>query len=249
MGVINQASNLIDRVVRVEKRVNDIWKKIGLTSATISKGGLTLLHSAFLRMVLSNDVEVVRIGERTYTDGTVYQGIIFRRPDNTSVFSTIPIDQDPSKIAWALYDQQNRIVVSSDGATGGLALPWIPIPMYPMFSMPGTSLYAYRTIDAANIQSETLLWEGCISKVLGPFLQINGVWGQASGSNQTTYSVHVGGNKIGEWTASSLDVSIVGPFPIHNYLGSSEITVQIKASATGTGVVACSVRSCTQRQT
>jgi hypothetical protein len=51
MGQVNQPSNLLDRIKQVETQVARLWKSIGLSSATIAAGGLTLLNNAFVKML------------------------------------------------------------------------------------------------------------------------------------------------------------------------------------------------------
>jgi hypothetical protein len=62
MGQINLPTNLLDRIKRVEDQISRLWKAVGLSSATIASGGLTLLNSAFLKMLGPTDNELVYIG-------------------------------------------------------------------------------------------------------------------------------------------------------------------------------------------
>ncbi|MGI8308131.1 hypothetical protein [Saccharopolyspora hattusasensis] len=75
MGQVNQPSNLLDRIKRAEQQIQRLWKSVGLASATISRGGLTLLQDAFLRMVDDNQTEVLYIGP----DNTGKQVLTIRR--------------------------------------------------------------------------------------------------------------------------------------------------------------------------
>lgn len=62
MGQINLPTNLLDRIKRVEDQISRLWKAVGLSSATIAAGGLTLLNSAFFKMLGPTDNEIVYIG-------------------------------------------------------------------------------------------------------------------------------------------------------------------------------------------
>lgn len=62
MGQINLPTNILDRVKRVEDQISRLWKAVGLSSATIAAGGLTLLNNAFLKMLGPTDNELVYIG-------------------------------------------------------------------------------------------------------------------------------------------------------------------------------------------
>lgn len=123
MGQVNQPSNLLDRIIRVEKRVEEIWKKVGLASAVIRRGGLTLLDDAFIRMVDDNGDEIVYIGP----DNEGKQIIRIRREGGADVLYTYTAG---GRQFWALTDNTRQIVFSDDAVSGqGIARPWIPIPV------------------------------------------------------------------------------------------------------------------------
>jgi hypothetical protein len=124
VGQVNQPSNLLDRIVRVEKRVEEIWKKVGLASAVIRKGGLTLLDDAYLRMIDDNNDEIVYIGP----DSEGKQIIRIRREGGADVLYTYTAQG--GRQFWALTDNARQIVVSDDAVSGqGIARPWMPIPV------------------------------------------------------------------------------------------------------------------------
>ena len=124
MGQVNQPSNLLDRIIRVEKRVEEIWKKVGLASAVIRRGGLTLLEDAYLRMVDDNNHEIVYIGP----DNEGKQIIRIRREGGAEVLYTYTAQG--GRQFWALTDNAQQIVFSDDAVSGqGIARPWIPIPV------------------------------------------------------------------------------------------------------------------------
>lgn len=124
MGQVNQPSNLLDRIIRVEKRVEEIWKKVGLASAVIRRGGLTLLEDAYLRMVDDNDHEIVYIGP----DNEGKQIIRIRREGGAEVLYTYTAQG--GRQFWALTDNAQQIVFSDDAVSGqGIARPWVPIPV------------------------------------------------------------------------------------------------------------------------
>lgn len=62
MGQVNLPTNVLDRIKRVENQISRLWKAVGLSSATIASGGLTLLNSAFFKMLGPIDNELVYIG-------------------------------------------------------------------------------------------------------------------------------------------------------------------------------------------
>jgi len=124
VGQVNQPSNLLDRIIRLEKRVEEIWKKVGLASAVIRKGGLTLLDDAYLRMVDDNNDEIVYIGP----DDEGKQIIRIRREGGADVLYTYTAAS--GRQYWALTDNAHQIIFSDDAESGqGIARPWIPIPV------------------------------------------------------------------------------------------------------------------------
>ncbi|MFB9687714.1 hypothetical protein [Amycolatopsis plumensis] len=62
MGQISLPTNILDRLKRVENQISRLWKAVGLSSATIAAGGLTLLNNAFLKMLGPTDNEILYIG-------------------------------------------------------------------------------------------------------------------------------------------------------------------------------------------
>lgn len=242
MGQVNQPSNLLDRIKDLERKYQQLWKAIGLTSATIAKGGLTLLNDAFIRAIDDNQTEILYLGP----DENGIQIFRLRRENGTTIMRT------GTAIGglqfWAMADNSGRIIVSDDAETGsGLARPWLPVPMYPKFVSASAPLYQYATIDAANIAAEQQIWEARAA-VSHPKITVNGVWGQASGSNTTTYRLKVAGDLIGQWTVGGLDVSLRGPFDVSGLVGTDDAVIELTADSTGNGLVAAQVLACYLRQ-
>jgi hypothetical protein len=144
MGQVNQPSNLLDRIKRLEQQYQQLWKAIGLTSATIEKGGLTLLNDAYIRMVDDNGDEIVYIGP----DGSGRQIIRIRREGGGEVLYTYTLANGNQ--FWALTDTASNILVSDDALSGlGIARPWIPLPHKPIDwnVLPKTTSTAFTTLD------------------------------------------------------------------------------------------------------
>lgn len=144
MGQVNTPSNLLDRIKQLERQYQQLWKAIGLTSATIEKGGLTLLNDAFIRMVDDNGHEIVYLGP----DGTGQQIIRIRREGGSSVLYTYTVTNGNQ--FWALTDTSSNIVISDDAQSGqGIARPYIPLPhgVYDWNVLPKTTSTAFTTLD------------------------------------------------------------------------------------------------------
>lgn len=236
----------------LEAMIRQIWDHLTeaqrktLFSAVISSGGLTVQGGGAVRVRLDSGVEIFYAGPMTF-GGTPYQGIMMRRADGTPIFYTFPVSGDPNNIAWSFFDQASREIISSDAVTGGLARPWIPIFLVPKMAMAaGTFSYYNLPVTA----TETQLWEGRIPFVSHPFIEVDGVWGQASGSNSTTYRLKVSGVEVGNWVVSGgLVANRRGPFSIASNLSSTWASVELTVQSSGTGVQACHVVGCSMRQT
>lgn len=117
-----------------------------------------------------------------------------------------------------------------------LVEPQWPIVVYPQFQRSealGTG--GYTTVAATSLFS----WEGRI-RPSHPKVEIDGVWGQSSGANTTTYAIKLGGTTVGQWTVGGgLEVARHGPFDISQYIGQDWLKIEVSiTSSTGTGQVA-----------
>lgn len=245
-GVVPVAADSIEALLRtIHGRLSEDQRKT-LYSAAISEGGLLIQGGGALRIRLDNGVEIFYAGPLDFL-GTPYQGVMMRRADGTAIFYTFPVGGDPNNIAWSFFDQAGREIISSDAATGGLARPWIPVFLIPKMAMAaGTFAYYSLPVNASEVQ----LWEGRIPFVAQPFVEVDGVWGQASGSNSTTYRLKLNGTQIGSWVVSGgLVNNRRGPFDISASLNTTWASIELTAQSTGTGVQACHVVGCSMRQT
>jgi hypothetical protein len=85
MGQINLPSNLLDRIKRAEDQITKLWKSVGLASATIASGGLTLLNNAYLKMLGTGDNEILYIGP----DGGGTQVVRIRDAAGNVIFANV----------------------------------------------------------------------------------------------------------------------------------------------------------------
>lgn len=246
MGQINLPDNWIDEKRDLQRQIDELRAAVGLSSATISRGGLTIENDAFFKMLSSGGVQIVYIGPSAIPG---HQGIVFRRSDGTLVMDT-QYDVVSATDFWAFWDRSGHIVMSDDVQAGvGLARPWLSVPMNPMFSMAANILWSYMNLTVASVTTETVLWEGRIPLATHPKVQVNGVWGQASGSNNSTFKLYVDGSSVGTWTENGvLDAGVKGPFDISSVHDRTDLVVQVRASASGTGNVACHVHNLALRQ-
>lgn len=121
-----------------------------------------------------------------------------------------------------------RIVTQDSGFVN----PQIPIMLYPQF----TSNVAAGTSGTARVNSGVLVsWEGRFKPAFRR-LEVDGIWGNLSGTGSTTYAIKLGGTTVGSWTSTTLDVSRQGPFDISAYLGQDWLKIELAITvSTGTG--------------
>lgn len=117
-----------------------------------------------------------------------------------------------------------------------LSEPQFPIVLYPMFqpNIPvNTAGYAIVTVGTL------VSWEGRI-RASHPKIEVDGIWGTASGTNTTTYQLVLNNNTIGIWSVvNTLQVQRYGPFDISSYIGLDWLKIELKITASsGTGQVA-----------
>jgi hypothetical protein len=243
VGSVNQRGNMLDRIKAMEAELKRLRAATGLSSATIRRGGLTLLDDAFLRVVDDTGVEIVYFGP----DNEGRQILRIRREGGSDVMWT-GFTSGGNQF-WRLTDRTNRELISDDTESGGIARPWLSVPLYARFSMAASSTYGYMNLAASSIASETVLWDGRIPLVSHPRLSISGIWGQASGSNSATYRLKVNGTQVGTWSTGALENGEHGPYNIGAWLDHTNAEVQLTVQASGTGQVAAQVYGCWLRQT
>lgn len=245
MGQVNQPADLISQLADQQRQIDELRRAVGLSSATITKGGLTIKGGAFFQMDDALGNLVVYIGP----DGSGNQIFQLWHPGGGTILSTQK-DVASGRYFTAIRDYLGHIIFADDVQTGGLAYPYLAVPMYQLFTVAASSIVAYSTVTPAAIASETSLWEGRIPLGSHPRIRVDGVWGQASGANNTTFRLYVAGTVVGTWTENgTLEVSNKGPFDISGVFGSESIPVQLKAVSSGTGLVAAQVFGCYLRQT
>lgn len=114
----------------------------------------------------------------------------------------------------------------------GLVNPLFPIVLYPLFNSNGTpgTAGAYRLNAGVLAQ-----WEGRI-RVAFPFIEVDGIWGNFSGTGDVTYELRVNSVVVGSWTESGLVVVRRGPFDVRQFLGMDWLAIVLAITAsTGAG--------------
>lgn len=120
---------------------------------------------------------------------------------------------------------------------------WLSVPLYAQFQqLTAAGGTGYATVNVGTLAS----WEGRVYITHHSRIGVDGVWGQASGSNTVTYQLQVDGVTVGTWTTSGgLDVGNKGPFDVTSYRDREWIKVEVKiTSSVGSGTVAIQVLAC-----
>lgn len=209
-------------------------------ATTIGHGGVTIVNDGYLRMVDDNGTQIMYFGP----DANGFQIARLRRENGALLLYT---GKAGSNNFWALTDNLNKVIVSDDAIAGkGLARPWLPVFLTPTFapSLPAAGATGTWCIDSTQVVTEVGLWEGRAT-ISHPWIQVDGVWGHASGSGTVTYRLKVNGIEVGNWTAAAGVVSRQGPFSVADSVGRDWFSVQVTAQqTTGTGAVRCHVLGC-----
>lgn len=131
--------------------------------------------------------------------------------------------------------------------TSQLIEPQFSVVLYPQFQ-PSTALGTggFATVPAGTLVS----WEGRV-RPAQPKIEVDGIWGQASGANTTVYSMRLGGEEVGFWSLSgALEVARHGPFDVERFVGQDWLKIEITLTvSSGTGQVAFQPLGCYFRQT
>lgn len=215
-----------------------------LYSAAIGAGGLRVYDGGTIRVESGFGHDTFYAGESAYTGKQV---TVLRRHNGSIAFATF-VNVPNGEQFWALLDRSGNLLVTDDANSGvGLASPWLSIALYPLFSMAQNSVYSYMSLPVSSVTSETVLWSGRIPEMKHGFVGIDGVWGQASGSNSSTYRLKLNGTQVGTWNSTGLEVASKGPFNANAFINQQWIGVDLTVQASGSGNVAAQVAGCACR--
>lgn len=238
MGRVNQPEDIGSVLRALRAEIKSLRDRVGNISAYIGQGGLTIGEDGSFKMIDDTDTEIVYMGP----DELGRQVIKFVREGGARILRTF---FSSGGQFWSMHDKFDRTIMADDGNNGGLARPWLHVPMHPMWSQ--TGFWAYRTVDAASIVSETTLWEGRIGLVSHPYIEAYGTWGQASGTNSPTYRLYVGGTLVQTWTPAAFQIAVYSA-SIASLIDQPWIRVHLTVQATGTGQAAVGLQGVWLRQ-
>lgn len=236
----------------LQRRIEEMERKT-LYSASIGSGGLTV-KGGFIRLVDDAGVERLYIGPSTFQQPPGVTQPAFMVRDSSGRVRLGVYDAEPGAAyeptVW-IFDDADHVAFTTD-QQGGIAEPWLPVPMYPKF-IPTNFTNSTNTDPClpASACNGGAIWNGRIGKVSHPRIQFDITRGRVTGTNAVpTYSFYVNTNLIGTHSHTDYGPTLVGPFDISNLLGTANIVVEVRVSATGTGtdLIACGMNAVYLRQ-
>jgi len=125
VGAINQPSNLADQIAELRRQIKNLMVRVGLSSATISSGSLTVKDGAAFQ-VLHPSGNYLLVIKKVESTGTF--SFALGRDDGSAVFAEYL--HAGGIQGWALLDHDNLAVVREDPSGNGLGRPYLDIPLY-----------------------------------------------------------------------------------------------------------------------
>lgn len=132
----------------------------------------------------------------------------------------------------------------------GIRLAFEAVPLYPKFTVAASTVFTAMS-TAVNVVEQTL-WEGRIASLAHPYVQVDGSWGAATGTNNTRYRLKIDAVTVGTWDVALAAAGVHGPFLTTTaaVIGSTNVPITLTAqSLTGSGTYKCQVLGCHLRQT
>lgn len=138
MGQVNQPTDVNSKLREHDRLIAELTKRVGLSSAVISRGGLRIINNGELVMVDENETVIFKVGQVNFGAGTSY-GMRLNFDNGNPAFL---LGGSPGDQAWALYDENLSYVVTNDAASGfGLARPYLNYRLVPTTSAESATPY------------------------------------------------------------------------------------------------------------
>jgi hypothetical protein len=240
------------QIKALEKRIDEMERKT-LYSAQISDGGLTI-KGGFIRLLDDAGQERLYIGPSSFSMPPGETQPVFWVRDASGRIRLGVYDNNAGgyEPTFWTFDDSSNVAFTTD-INGGVAEPWVYLPMYPKFIPTNfaNSTGTEPTLPASSCNGG-VIWAGRIGKVSHPFIQFDIVTGRVTGTGATpTYTLWVGGVQLASYTNAAFFASVHGPYDISSLIGDTNVVVEIKVSATGTGtdLISCGVNGVALRQT
>jgi len=153
MAAPNTPTDLIDRIRALERQVQDLAGRVNIRPAlnTIVGGSVTIKEGGSLIVEDPDGTQVFNIGRvLPDVDGQPQQATVIRRMDGSLAFAVWTSATTGSQKV-VIYDKHSNGIFADDvnSPGGGLAVPWIPIPL-PVASVAATTQTGYFSTTSAT---------------------------------------------------------------------------------------------------
>jgi hypothetical protein len=190
MGKVNQPTDLNSVIRDHERRLNDLTKRVGLSSAVISRGGLRIIDGGELVMVDENDVVIFRIGKIDF--GGISSGMRLGFDNGKPAFI---LGGSPGDQVWALFDEHENYIVTNDALSGyGLGRPYLGYRLVPDFAAQAVGEGNASMWPSTTNTTPTKLMRG-INPVWHPRISI-GVVTTTIGGGNVEWRLDINGNTV-----------------------------------------------------
>jgi len=131
MPAPNTPQDIIDRLRAMERQIAELNGRLNIRPAlnTIVGGSVTIKGGGALVVQDTSGDSVLRIGQvDPDVDGEPQQATVIRRMDGSlafAVWTSATTGAQPVRI----YDRDSGIIFADDVVAGGLAIPWLPLPL------------------------------------------------------------------------------------------------------------------------
>jgi hypothetical protein len=157
--------------------------------------------------------------------------------------------QNGSNWFWRMDDAGGRQLIATDGISGvGLAFPKMSYPMEKVFPFTyGIQPYSVGSWASISVPTtETILYNGYISRIVNPLMTIDGTWG--GGSTAVTFRLYLNGTLAYSWTQPAGGAAVTygqkfTPLPDPaTWCVQSNVNASITAQASGSTSTGCAVQ-------
>lgn len=130
MGATSQPENVYDRIDDLQRQINELRKNVGVGSAVLSRGDVTITNGD-LNVLDVNGNRIVQAGPfASLRNGNQVSGLWAGRHDGTTAWESWTDAFGNGFVG--IYDHAGNVIVSDDQLSGtGLARPWLPYQAWP----------------------------------------------------------------------------------------------------------------------
>lgn len=230
MGQVNQPSDVNSEIRELKRQVQELTKRVGLSSAVISRGGLTITDGGKLTVRYPSGTAALMMGDVVDVDGGGSQGFglliqgddpsydIFRAREHPTVGRQVVIGETGNNVASTLVytdelsirDGGGHQLIATDTASGaGLARPYLNYRIVPSFSAESSGTGVRSLWPSTTSGSAAKVMQG-INTVWHPRVSV-GILTSTDGGGNVAWRLEVNGSTAASGTGGgSQTVSIPG---------------------------------------